>query len=185
MLFKIILFVCFIPIPFIIYFVLRNEAKPKKNIILGVTLPLEARQDAAVAAVVKVYITLQTAALAVIVLLASPLLFIRYQSIVLTWYFIWLILALVLPTVLFMRSNKKLRALKQQNGWFGESTGVELVDIKLALTPKKTLSFWWFVPPVLISLMPLVHAVLTLQGRDEFWPMLVVYGSFAVMTVVY
>ena len=36
-----VLYLCLVPV----YFMLRNETKPKKNIILGVTLPYEARQD--------------------------------------------------------------------------------------------------------------------------------------------
>jgi uncharacterized membrane protein len=180
---KIILSVCFIPIPVIIYLIVLNEAKPKKNIILGVTLPLAARGDPSVSAVVRKYVTLQSVALAVILLLASPLIFIQSHAVLMTWYFIWLIAALALPAALYIRGNGNLKALKMQNGWFGESTGLVLVDVGLALIPQKTLNIRLFIPPVVFSLAPVVHAVLTLRGSDEFWPLMLVYLTFAVMTV--
>ena len=47
-----VLYLCLVPV----YFMLRNETKPKKNIILGVTLPYEARQDAAVLAICEQFL---------------------------------------------------------------------------------------------------------------------------------
>ena len=44
-----ILYLCLIPV----YFMLRNETKPKKNIILGVTLPLLAQSDPRVGDIVR------------------------------------------------------------------------------------------------------------------------------------
>ncbi len=183
MLINIILFICFFPLPIIIYFILRNEAKPKKNIILGVTLPHRARRDDAVANLVKQYLTHQTIALFVLTALVIPTFFFKHESIVMTWYFIWFIFVIIIPFVLFGISNKNLKTLKQQNSWFGESNGLMLVDIKLALTPKKTLSVWLFVPPVIMSLYPLLAIVLTLRGSDEFWPLLIVYALFVFLSV--
>jgi uncharacterized membrane protein len=118
-------------------------------------------------------------------LLAIPTFFIKYASVVLTWYLVWLIFVLTIPFALFMQSNAKLKALKQQNGWFSESTGLALVDVKLALTPKKTLSVWLFIPPVILSLIPVVHTALSQREGDAFWPLLTVYLSFAALTVVF
>ena len=54
--FNLFLIVCFdLMIP-ILYFVQRNEVKPKKNIILGVTLTPTAQQDERVLAVCKTYL---------------------------------------------------------------------------------------------------------------------------------
>ncbi len=182
MLIKIILSVCFIPIPVIFYLVLRNEAKPKKNIVLGVTLPLSARADPSVTSVVAEYVTLQSVILAVILLLASPIIFIESHAVFMSWYFIWLIAVLALPAMLYIRSHRKLKALKRRNGWFGEAAGLMLVDVKLALTPRKALNVWLFIPPFVFSIIPVIHAVLTLRGSDEFWPLLIVYLTFSVMT---
>ena len=37
----------------LLYFIQKNQCKPKKNIILGVTLPYEARQDGDVLALLE------------------------------------------------------------------------------------------------------------------------------------
>ena len=183
MLLKIIVFICFFPLPVIIYFVLRNEAKPKKNIMLGVTLPLYARDDAAVRSIIKQHLTNQTIAFIALSLLAVPALFIDSVAVVMTWYLVWFIPVMVLPFLVFGHSNRKLKVLKQQNSWFGASSGITLVDVKLALTPKKTLSVWLFAPPVIMSLFPVISTILTLRGSDEFWPLMIVYASFAVLSV--
>jgi uncharacterized membrane protein len=173
--------VFFIPIPVIVFFVLRNETKPKKNLILGVTLPHDKREDPAVTAVIKRFLALEDVVLAILVLLLLPQLLFRYDSVVMTWVMVWLILAIFLPFLPYAAGNKKLRELKRINGWFGASTGVMLVDTKIAVVPRKPLSAWVCIPAFLLTLAPIVHAVAALRGRDEFWPMLCVYLSMSLL----
>jgi uncharacterized membrane protein len=118
-------------------------------------------------------------------LLLIPELILNGDSVMILWLSGWLILTIALPGVPFIFANKKLKALKSLNGWYGESTGVALVDMKLAAAPKKTISVWWFVPTIVISIIPVIHTLVTLRGRDEFWPLLSVYLSFFVMTAVF
>jgi hypothetical protein len=183
MLIKIIFLVCFLPISLILYFVLRNESKPKKNLILGVTLSFDARQDAAVQAIISKFLMQQNIILAVLILLILASFILNQDSAIMLWDFIWIILAVILPNIPFITANKKLKVLKQKNNWFGESTGVALVDVGLAAAPKKTLSVWIFIPTIVITLIPVVHTVITRQGLDEFWPLLIVYLTFAVLSV--
>lgn len=42
---KVILWLCVIWVPLVLYFFLANETKFKKNIVIGTTLPFEARTD--------------------------------------------------------------------------------------------------------------------------------------------
>ena len=182
---NILMFVCFLPIPLIIFFVLRNETKPKKNLILGVTLPHDKREDPAVAGTVKRFLVLEDIILFLLLLLIVPQFFFRYDSIVMTWFMGWLIVAIILPFFPYAAGNRKLRELKRQNGWFGASTGVTLVDMKIAVTPKKLLSAWVFIPAFLLTLAPVIHTLATQRGRDEFWPMLCVYATMSVMIAVY
>lgn len=42
---KVILWLCVIWVPLVLYFFLANETKFKKNIAIGTTLPFEARTD--------------------------------------------------------------------------------------------------------------------------------------------
>ncbi|MEL4105315.1 DUF5808 domain-containing protein [Oscillospiraceae bacterium WX1] len=185
MIFQLIMLFCFIPVPIILYFVMRNEAKPKKNLILGVTLPHDVRELDAVKNVVAAFLRQQTLVFIPLVLLLIPALFFQPISVVMMWYFLWLIIALVAPFLPYGLANKKLKTLKRQNGWISVSAGVTLVDTKLAVTPPKMLSIWVFLPAILISLIPVVLTVATLQGRDEFWVMLTVYASLFVMVAAF
>ena len=44
-----------LPVLPVVYFVLKNECKPKKNIVVGVTLPWEGLRDEAVLALLERY----------------------------------------------------------------------------------------------------------------------------------
>jgi len=50
-----------------------------------------------------------------------------------------------------------------------------VVDLKAADLPKKLLSVWWFIPPVVISLMPVVATLFMEINNEEFWYMFVTY----------
>lgn len=185
MVLKIILFVCFIPIPIVMYFVMLNEVKAKKNLILGVTLPLDARLDDNVKALCTGYKRLLTVVVTAVTALAVPALFLRHDSVVFTYLIVWLIVAILLPALPYAVYNKKLKALKAAKGWYSESSGVTLVDTKVAAMPKQKLSILWFLPPILVSLIPVIHTVVTLRKTDEFGPMLAIYGSFAAIVILF
>lgn len=185
MIMNIIFFVCFAPIGLVLYFVMRNEIKPKKNIILGVTLPLNARETPAVLDITKRFLSRQNIILIVMLALLIPQFFFRYTSIVMTWYFSWITIALILPAIPYVTANSRLKALKIKNGWFSESSGAQLIDLKVAAAPKKILSVWFFIPAFLLTLIPVIHSAITLRGSDEFWPMMIVYLTFALTTAAF
>ena len=82
-----ILYLCLIPV----YFMLRNETKPKKNIILGVTLPYEARQNAAVLAICEQFLRQLNLVVLILALLPVALLPVKRTSVFLTLCFLSLI----------------------------------------------------------------------------------------------
>jgi uncharacterized membrane protein len=184
MLLKIIMLVCFLPILLIMYGVLLNLTKVKKNLILGVTLPFDARADDAVLAICRRFKISLTA----VVLLMTATAFVpfcfRYDSVTLTYDFCWLLVAMIVPFVPYGFSNQKLRKLKAEKGWYSEAMGKHLVDLKAAALPKRLLRVWWFLPPIIVSVIPIMHTLVTLQGRDEFWPMLILYGSLFLTVVL-
>lgn len=147
MLMKIILFACCIPLPIILYFVLRNETKPKKNLILGVTLPVDARTDGAVEALCTNFRQQNALLTLFITLLAIPPFFLKYDSMVFTYFMTWLLVAIAASFILYAAYNKKLKRLKAENGWYGEAAGLALLDVKLAAMPTRQLSILWFIPP--------------------------------------
>ena len=112
-----ILWGCIIWIVPLVYVLLRNEAKWKKNIVVGTTLPYEARQDPEVEEVLRRY-RRQLGWMSVLLLLVTvPCMFIpRFSVQFIVWSF-WILLAMILLQIPFVRTNKALRRIKAERGW--------------------------------------------------------------------
>lgn len=169
MIWRIILWLCLLPVVPILYVTLANEAKFKKNIAVGVTLPYEGREDGEVKARLarfKRELGWTCAALAVVVV---PCLFVKDFGPMMFLWGVWLILCVALPYVPYVRCNRDLKRLKAERGWdlnAGQTVTVDTGAVSLG----KWLSPWLFVPAVLLSLLSLVW------DRD-FW---IIYAVDAV-----
>ncbi len=176
-----ILYLCLIPV----YFMLRNETKPKKNIILGVTFPYEARQNAAVLAICEQFLRQLNLVVLILALLPVALLPVKRTSVFLTLCFIWIIAAVIVPYIPYVRCHKRLRAYKQQACPPAERKGETLVDLRLAALPKKVVSPLWFLPPLVMALVPILHT-LAAAPRDVAFPwMLFGYGINLLMVLLF
>lgn len=175
---RIVLFFFILPLFPILYFLTRTETKPRKNIILGVTLPYEARQDPDVlslCAEFRKWLGILTL-LSLLSFIACTI-FIPYDSIFYTLLIAYIFIetaASVLPVAVF---NHKLRLLKQERGWRGETA--LLTDTRAATAPKKLIRFGCFLPPILISLIPLLDTVI--HGGD--WQMKLSYLLVALIVI--
>ena len=132
---------------------LINEAKFKKNIAVGVTLPNEAREDPEVLTNIETFIRnswIVCAALTVIALLAM---FTIPASLQMTVWAVWLMFVIAMPYVPYVRTNGKLKELKTKRGWVQKKQTIT-VDTS-AVPSEKWLSPLLFVPPVIISLVPM------------------------------
>lgn len=74
------------------YFLMKNECKPKKNIILGVTLPLEAQGDGEVQAVLARFQREMKWTCWGVLALILPTLLIRDFGVFLTVWIVWIVL---------------------------------------------------------------------------------------------
>ena len=176
----IFLLVCCYPVLPIMAAVMANEAKVKKNIAIGCTLPLTAQHDPRVQEICREYkkrvwrwFFIMTAAL-------IPALLLPRFSLALAYMFIWMLAAIAPSFVLFARYNGRLRALKKENGWLSPYGGT-VVAADLGAKPEelgKPLSRWLFIPPLIVSLIPCVLA-LTSENVGERWAGLVMAGTFA------
>ena len=157
----IFLLVCCYPVLPIMAVVMANEAKVKKNIVIGCTLPLTAQHDPRVQEICREYkkrvwrwFFIMTAAL-------IPALLLPRFSLALAYMFIWMLAAMAPSFVLFARYNGRLRALKKENGWLSPYGGT-VVAADLGAKPEelgKPLSRWLFIPPLLVSLIPCALAM--------------------------
>ncbi len=135
----------------------KSECKPKKNIIVGVTLPYNAHDDAAVLALLEKYKRELRLTCWIMLAAAVPSLLLRGHGTFMTYWITWTILACLSFYIPYVRCNKALRQLKEERGWRREEEAPRTVaDLKAAAEEMRWLSPWWFLPPFAASLLPLL-----------------------------
>lgn len=136
------------------YFLLRNETKFKKNIVVEVTLPFEARTDANVMRLLERFKQQILWINLVLFLVTIPFLFIDKISLLMTAWMTWLFVVLLLM-VPYVRTNMALKRMKLERGWKKTRKPIQYVDLS-ALPPAKWISPWVFILAIVISFMPLL-----------------------------
>ena len=153
-----------LPVLPIMYFVQKNECKPKKNIIVGVTLPYEAQGDGEVLALLERYKREMKLICWIMLAAGLPSLFLRSFGAFLTVWMLWVEAICVIFFIPYVRCNKALRRLKEARGWRRTEDVPQVVaDLKTAAEEMRWLSPWCFLPPFLIALVPLAFA------REVWW----------------
>lgn len=97
--------------------ILANEAKPKKNIVIGVTLPFEARQTEEVRAICKQYRKRLWLLFGLLTAALLPSLLFSHDSVAFSWQMLWVLVVIVAPFFVYAAAHRQLRALKQARGW--------------------------------------------------------------------
>jgi hypothetical protein len=153
---KLILYFSLIIAVPIVFVMLSNDSKPKKNIILGVTLPYQARADEAVLHICTRFRRYMRNT-AIICIASSLLLFwLPGISLFVTLLLLWLEIVIILPYLFYARANLALSALKKERGWGTESEGVLIIDTSADDLKTRHIGHIWFVIPIIISLVPAV-----------------------------
>ena len=137
------------------WFSQKNEAKFKKNIVLGATLPHEAHEDPEVQRILQQY---QKYTNQICFILAVPTVagaFIPDMEVSLICWCVMLILDIVLPVGVFVQGNKKLKALKQERGWQSQQKQLIRVDVSAIITYPKPKAYWYIVAAAL-CIVPMV-----------------------------
>lgn len=155
MLFRLILWLSLCWLPILMYFLLRNETKFKKNIVVEVTLPFEARTDTNVMRLLERFKQQILWINLVLFLVTIPFLFIDKISLLLTAWMTWLLFVVLLPMVPYVRTNMALKRMKLERGWKKTRKPIQYVDLA-ALPPAKWISHWVFILAIVISFMPLL-----------------------------
>ena len=130
MMMSIIMAICLLPILIMIYVMERNEAKPKKGMILGVTLPPEGQTLPEVEGIVARFKRQLALFCLVCAAAAVPVFFIDGEIAGLTGWMVWMVAAICLPMLPHILANRALKALKKQRGWQAAGTVRRIVDTK-------------------------------------------------------
>lgn len=140
----------------LMYFLMKNQCKPKKNIVAGVTLPYEARQDGEVLALLERFKREMKLTAWISLAAVVPSLFISSFGIFMTVWLLWTVTVCFVFFIPYVRCNRALGRLKVERGWRREDAPQVVTDLKAAVEEMRWISPWWFLPPFLISLIPLL-----------------------------
>lgn len=150
-----VLWLSLIWLPILLYFMLRNETKFKKNIAVGVTLPFEGRGHPDVLARLEQFKKQELLVCIGLILLGIPGIFLEFTMSFSLW-FVWITACVVVPYIPYVLCNRDLKRIKAENGWKRPSAA-DTVTVDLGAIPKPNwLSPWAFVPAFILSLAPLV-----------------------------
>ncbi len=136
--------------------VLVNDAKFKKNLAVGVTIPPEFQADPDIAAHLARFRRQEWTLCIILAAAAIPCIFVRDFGQNMTLWSVWLLLVCVLPYAPYARCNLALKRLKAERGWRRENAPcTETVDLS-AIPSYRWLSAWLFALPFAVSLLPLL-----------------------------
>ncbi|MGO5114840.1 hypothetical protein ACTQ33_07380 [Candidatus Avoscillospira sp. LCP25S3_F1] len=153
-------------IPILMYVQTVNDAKFKKNIAVGVTIPPEAQQDPELLATIGQFRKTEKRLLWALLLSAVLLALLPLSlGVLLTIYLIWLDVIIVVPMVPYVRCNQALKAMKQRRGWRrpDQTAAATVADLSTVdLWKEKPRTVLYFLLPFVLSLLP--TAAVFLEG---------------------
>lgn len=142
-------------LPILLYIMLRNETKFKKNIAVGVTLPFEGRRHPEVLARLERFKKQELLVCIGLMLLGIPGIFLEFSMSFSLW-FVWMTACIIVPYIPYVLCNRDLKHIKVENGW-KQPSAIDTVTVDLGAIPEqKWLSPWTFAPAVILSLLPLI-----------------------------
>lgn len=197
MLVRIILIVFMYPVLPIMYFILENEIKPKKNIVLGVTLPYSKIYDPKVKVLLASFKRELKIQFWVLALVPVFTFFVDWYSIYYTIMIIWILLVILVPYIPYIKYHRKLKLIKNEtnsiSGTLEKKTepGNEyktpekaLEEVAALIKLEKPVNQFLFLPPILLSLFPLIYETFASISQPEYGWTLFGCGTFAIVTLL-
>jgi len=166
------LYVTIVPL----YFFEANLRNPKKNIILGVTVPHTHQLSAEVQQITDAYLKRLRIVSLVFALLGLSMLFVPYMSIQLTIVMTLILGVIVGTSLVYIQANRRLMALKRSAGWQGERKAVAVTDLRAMEEKGKPLPRVWLAVPTLIAAIPLIPIAGQFMRGEPDWPAILSYG---------
>ena len=166
---------------------LKNEAKFKKNLVLGVTLPKEAQEDPGVQQILQNFRKKMNVSCLILLIPGIAGVFIPDLTASLICWTVMLVFIMVVPMVVYALENRQLKALKKQRSWTAPRKNPVRVDTRVMIDyPKPKLwgylfcaalcavpmafqrSIWWVhLMDLGIALLSYLFAVLCYRKKSE------------------
>lgn len=117
-----------------LYVSIQYSVKEDKNLLLGIRLPVEYRDQAEVKELFKTFQKSSRIILVIFFAAMLPVILIEYTSILITVMSLWFILYMWLCFYCVQYYGRKLMLLKSRNRWFSEDGGEEILKDKKILS---------------------------------------------------
>lgn len=178
-----ILDVCMYPFVFLMYFFLKNEATPKKNIYFGITLNKEQAAVPEVAQITATYNKQMKTLFWIMMLAPVPMFFVPWFSIFMMLWLWWVLASVICFFMPFGLANKKLKVLKVEKGWKQAENLPVFAEIKGAGEIRRV-HCYHFLPPCVIG-MVIGGLALTLNRGGRVETLNVLVGTFSIITFLF
>ncbi|MGI6069623.1 MAG: DUF5808 domain-containing protein [Blautia sp.] len=153
--FQIIMAAMMLPCILIVYFIMKDLAKPKGYVVLGATVNASILYSSSLEAITAKYKRNLRRGLWLLLLLFVPICFIPSFSIAFTFLMVWVMASVILPMVFFAQGNIKIQELKREQGCRMEQQSLSPKDMETMAAPvAEGPSLWLFLPPLLLCLIP-------------------------------
>lgn len=110
-----------------LYLSVQNSAKADKNLLLGIRLPAEYRNQSEVKEIFNTFQKSSRIILAIFFVAMIPVIFIKYNSILISAMSLWFGLYMYLCFYCVQYYGRKLILVKSRNRWFSEDGGDEIL----------------------------------------------------------
>lgn len=171
---NLILWGCTLPVLLIMYGGMKGLAKPKENIIIGVTIPWTRMYDPEVPRIQECYkkdLGRKTIFLAVA---AVPGILIPDFAVMYLAFTIWILAVVIVPSLVYIRWNRELMRWKKEQQWAVDAD-VSPVELKGAAADTGVLIRKELILAVVFGCLPLLYEVLNFEAKVTV-PRLVTQG---------
>ncbi len=179
-----ILLPSFIIVLGVILLEMGDMGKVKRQVLLGVTLPMEAFEREEVKAIQKAYqLRLKWfRRVAILTVLLFIALFSQKISIQMIYFIVWTVAVCIAPMMLPLPYYKKLKALKLEQGWLvGKRWEMPKESKGLELGKQKNFSHKWFYGLLLFPLLS--GGVYFIMPDEAYGKMAILFMSFQLLMV--
>ncbi len=157
-----VFFITCYPILLMMYFMLKGAAN-NNGLCFGATLKKEMRDDEAIKKIDTEFRKNLKRGIIIMAIIPIPFVFIPYFSISMSLWMLWIIALCFVPSIFFAIANGKVKEVKQERGWYSEST-ITYADLKTATVPRKV-KLITFLPTLILSTIPAIIAFVIFQGH--------------------
>jgi uncharacterized membrane protein len=159
------------------------KLNPKKNIVLGITLPYTKLHESEIKLIQDAYKRELGIAALLLALLPFITFFLPWTSINISILMNWTMLVIIVLFLVYTKYHKRLKAYKHLGHWEGPSSDAVKDVSKNLIVPVKPINRILFVLPAVLSFLPVMFDIRAMVIEPENGWRLISSGMFFVLTV--